>query len=61
MTDIAEQENDDELMRQLGLTAKGFLLSRMKADDPLRSSVEDLFRSGGKAASLTAELLALNV
>lgn len=39
----------------------GLLLSRMKADDPLRSSVEDLFRSGGKAAALTAELLALNV
>ena len=30
MTDIADQENDDELMRQLGLTAKGFLLSRME-------------------------------
>ncbi|HWW69582.1 MAG TPA: DEAD/DEAH box helicase, partial [Duganella sp.] len=30
MTDIADQQNDDELMRQLGLTAKGFLLSRME-------------------------------
>lgn len=39
----------------------GRLLSHMKPDDPLRASVEELFKSGEKAAALTAQLIALNV
>jgi two-component system, cell cycle sensor histidine kinase and response regulator CckA len=41
-------------------TQTGLLLSQMKPDDPLRRSVDDLFKSGDKAAALTAELMALN-
>lgn len=39
----------------------GLLLSRMKPEDPLRTSVDDIFKTGEKAAALTAELIALNL
>lgn len=39
----------------------GLLLSRMKPEDPLRASVDDIFKTGEKAATLTAELIALNL
>jgi signal transduction histidine kinase/CheY-like chemotaxis protein len=39
----------------------GLLLSQMKPEDPRRASVEEIFKTGEKAASLTAELIALNL
>ncbi len=38
----------------------GVLLSRMRPDDPLRETVEDLCKTGEQAATLTAELIALH-
>ena len=34
----------------------GVVLSRLKSDDPLYGPVDDIFRSGGQAAALTAQL-----
>jgi len=34
----------------------GVVLSRLKSDDPLYRPVDDIFRSGGQAAALTAQL-----
>lgn len=39
----------------------GVLLSQMRPEDPLRASVDDIFKTGEKAATLTAELIALNL
>lgn len=39
----------------------GAIVSRLKPDDPLHGPVEDIFRSGERAATLTAHLLALGV
>ncbi len=39
----------------------GIMLSSMQQGDPLRSSVEELFKAGGKATTLTAQLIALNL
>lgn len=39
----------------------GVVLSRLKADDPLYGPVDDIFRSGGQAAALTAQLAGLGL
>jgi two-component system cell cycle sensor histidine kinase/response regulator CckA len=39
----------------------GIMLSRLQPDDPLRSSADELFKAGGKAATLTAQLIALEL
>lgn len=39
----------------------GVLLSKLKLDDPLRGTVDEMFRSGERAAAVTAQLLALRV
>jgi signal transduction histidine kinase len=39
----------------------GVLLSRLRPDDPLRASADELFRMGEKAATLTAQLIALSL
>jgi two-component system cell cycle sensor histidine kinase/response regulator CckA len=39
----------------------GVMLSRLQQDDPLRSSANELFKAGGKAAALTAQLIALGL
>ncbi len=39
----------------------GAIVSKLKPDDPLHGPVEDIFRSGERAATLTAQLLALGV
>lgn len=39
----------------------GVMLSRLQPDDPLRSSADELFKAGGKAATLTAQLIALEL
>ncbi len=39
----------------------GIMLSRLQANDPLRSSADELFKIGEKAATLTAQLIALNL
>jgi signal transduction histidine kinase len=39
----------------------GVMLSRLKPDDPLRTSADELFKIGEKAATLTAQLIALNL
>jgi len=39
----------------------GVVLSRLKSDDPLYGSVDDIFRSGGKAAALTVQLAGLGL
>ena len=39
----------------------GMVLSRLKADDPLYGPVDDIFRSGGQAAALTAQLAGLGL
>lgn len=39
----------------------GMMLSKLRPDDPLRVPVEDMFRSGERAAALTAQLLALSI
>jgi signal transduction histidine kinase/CheY-like chemotaxis protein len=38
----------------------GVMLSRLKPDDPLRACADELFKMGEKAATLTAQLIALN-
>jgi signal transduction histidine kinase len=38
----------------------GVILSRLRPEDPLQAPVHDMFRSGERAAALTAQLLALN-
>jgi len=37
----------------------GVVLSRLKSDDPLYGQVDDIFRSGGQAAAVTAQLAGL--
>lgn len=39
----------------------GVIVSRLKPDDPLQVPVDEIFRSGERAAALTAQLLALRV
>ena len=39
----------------------GIMLSRLEATDPLRASADELFRVGEQAATLTAQLIALNL
>ena len=39
----------------------GAIVSKLKPDDPLQGPVEEIFRSGERAATLTAQLLALRV
>ena len=39
----------------------GVVLSHLKANDPLYGPIDDIFRSGGKAAALTAQLAELGV
>ncbi|MDH5346290.1 MAG: ATP-binding protein [Nitrospira sp.] len=39
----------------------GIMLSRFQANDPLRSSADEIFKIGEKAATLTAQLIALNL
>lgn len=39
----------------------GVMLSRLQPDDPLRASADELFKMGEKAATLTAQLIALNL
>jgi two-component system, cell cycle sensor histidine kinase and response regulator CckA len=39
----------------------GVMLSRLQPNDPLRSSADDLFKAGEKAATLTAQLVALKL
>ena len=39
----------------------GVMLGRLQQDDPLRASVDELFKVGEKAATLTAQLIALNL
>ncbi|MCE7977817.1 MAG: response regulator [Nitrospira sp. NTP1] len=39
----------------------GAIVSKLKPNDPLHGPVEDIFRSGERAATLTAQLLALGV
>ncbi len=39
----------------------GIMLSRLPQNDPLRSSADELFTVGEKAATLTAQLIALNL
>jgi signal transduction histidine kinase/CheY-like chemotaxis protein len=39
----------------------GVMLSRLQPDDPLRASADELFKIGEKAATLTAQLIALNL
>lgn len=39
----------------------GVVLSRLKSDDPLYMPVDDIFRSGGQAAVLTAQLAGLGL
>jgi two-component system, cell cycle sensor histidine kinase and response regulator CckA len=39
----------------------GVVLSHLKANDPLYEPIDDIFRSGGKAAALTAQLAELGV
>jgi signal transduction histidine kinase len=39
----------------------GVVLSRLKPDDPLYRPVDDIFRSGGQAAALTAQLAGLGL
>jgi two-component system cell cycle sensor histidine kinase/response regulator CckA len=38
----------------------GVVLSRLKSDDPLYGPVDDIFRSGGQAAAVTAQLAGLD-
>jgi signal transduction histidine kinase len=39
----------------------GVILSRLKPDDPLYGPVDDIFRSGGQAAAVTAQLAGLGL
>jgi len=39
----------------------GVVLSHLKANDPLYGPIDDIFRSGGKAAALTAQLAELGI
>jgi len=39
----------------------GVVLSRLKPDDPLYAPVDDIFRSGGQAAAVTAQLAGLGL
>ncbi|MBI3355530.1 MAG: hypothetical protein HY038_01930 [Nitrospirae bacterium] len=39
----------------------GVMLSRLQPNDPLRASADELFKAGEKAATLTAQLIALNL
>ena len=39
----------------------GVIVSRLKPDDPLHGQVDEIFRSGERAATLTAQLLALRL
>jgi two-component system, cell cycle sensor histidine kinase and response regulator CckA len=48
----------DELSHLVSVIGRrtGVVLSRLKSDDPLYGPVVDIFRSGGQAAALTAQL-----
>jgi signal transduction histidine kinase len=52
-----------EFNQMLGVIGKetGIILSKLKSDDPLVGPVDEIFRSGERAAALTAQLLALRV
>lgn len=52
-----------EFNQMLGVIGKetGVILSKLKSDDPLVGPVDEIFRSGERAAALTAQLLALRV
>lgn len=39
----------------------GVMLARLQQNDPLRASVDEIFKVGEKAATLTAQLIALNL
>ena len=53
----------DELSHLVSVIGRqtGVVLSRLKADDPLYGPVDDIFRSGGQAAALTAQLAGLGL
>jgi two-component system, cell cycle sensor histidine kinase and response regulator CckA len=53
----------DELSRLVSVIGRqtGVILSRLKPDDPLYEPVDDIFRSGGQAAALTAQLVGLGL
>ena len=53
----------NEFNQMLAVIGKetGVIVSKLKPDDPLQGPVEEIFRSGEKAAALTAQLLALRV
>jgi len=51
----------DELSHLVSVIGRqtGVVLSRLKPDDPLYGPVDDIFRSGGQAAAVTAQLAGL--
>ena len=53
-------EELDHLVSVIGKQT-GVVLSHLKANDPLYGPIDDIFRSGGKAAALTAQLAELGV
>jgi two-component system, cell cycle sensor histidine kinase and response regulator CckA len=55
---VAEELN--QLVSVIGKQT-GVVLSHLKANDPLYGPIDDIFRSGGKAAALTAQLAELGV
>ena len=53
-------EELDHLVSVIGKQT-GVVLSHLKTNDPLYGPIDDIFRSGGKAAALTAQLAELGV
>ncbi|MBI3808653.1 MAG: response regulator [Nitrospirae bacterium] len=53
----------DELSHLVSVIGKqtGVVLSRLKPEDPLYGPVDDIFRSGGQAAAVTAQLAGLGL
>ncbi len=53
----------NELSQLVSVIGKqtGVVLSRLKADDPLYGPIDDIFRSGGQAAAVTARLAGLGL
>ena len=53
----------DELSHLVSVVGRqtGVVLSRLKPEDPLYGLVEDIFRSGGQAAAVTAQLAGLGL
>ncbi|HSL05024.1 MAG TPA: ATP-binding protein [Nitrospiraceae bacterium] len=53
----------DELSHLVSVIGRqtGVVLSHLKANDPLYAPVDDIFRSGGRAAALTAQLAGLGL